>query len=162
MLLPPYIPPSQTGHLTIPDIKSAVIFILLSHIHMEQQGFSLCGRHKTARMNLHMAAVCLASLQIFIYNRKHKMVSERVNSMDGIRECISIWEASYLWCVSKRRANRYCTDGCIPGASRYGCSCAVPEDAKSRLIHAKRIPIKRARGEHHAKIKMEPEYHLHI
>lgn len=50
--------------------------------------------------------------------------------MDGIRGYISIQEASYRWGVSERRVNPYCADGRIPGASRFGRSCAIPEDAK--------------------------------
>ena len=50
--------------------------------------------------------------------------------MDGIRGYISIREASYRWGVSERRVNQYCADGRIPGASRFGRSCALPADAK--------------------------------
>ena len=62
--------------------------------------------------------------------------------MDGIRGYISIREASYRWGVSERRVNQYCVAGRIPGASRLGRSCAIPENAKSRLIRVKRIQIK--------------------
>ena len=50
--------------------------------------------------------------------------------MDGIRDFISIREASCRWGVSQRRVNQYCVTGRIPGASRFGRSCAIPEDAK--------------------------------
>ena len=50
--------------------------------------------------------------------------------MDGIRGYISIREASCRWGVSERRVNRNCVAGRIPGASRFGRSWAIPEDAK--------------------------------
>ena len=59
--------------------------------------------------------------------------------MGGIRGYISIREASYRWGVSDRRVNQYCVAGRIPGASRLGRSCAIPEDAKSRLVRVNRI-----------------------
>ena len=59
--------------------------------------------------------------------------------MDGIRGYISIREASYRWGVSDRRVSQYCAAGRIPGASWFGRSCAIPEDAKSRLVRVNRI-----------------------
>ena len=50
--------------------------------------------------------------------------------MDGIKGDISIREASCRWGVSERRVNQYCAEGRIPGASRFGRSWAIPEDAK--------------------------------
>ena len=50
--------------------------------------------------------------------------------MNGIKGFISIREASYRWGVSERRVNQYCAEGRIPGASRFGRPCAIPEDAK--------------------------------
>ena len=50
--------------------------------------------------------------------------------MDGIRGYISIREASCRRGVSERRVNRNCVAGRIPGASRFGRSGAIPEDAK--------------------------------
>ena len=50
--------------------------------------------------------------------------------MDGIRGYISIREASCRRGVSERRVNRNCVAGRIPGASRFGRSWALPEDAK--------------------------------
>lgn len=50
--------------------------------------------------------------------------------MEGIKGYISIREASYRWNVSERRVNQYCTEGRIPGASRFGRSWAIPENAK--------------------------------
>ena len=49
--------------------------------------------------------------------------------MEGIKGYISIREASYRWNVSERRVNQYCTEGRIPGASRFGRSWAIPENA---------------------------------
>ena len=43
---------------------------------------------------------------------------------------ISIREASYRWGVSERRVNQYCAEGRIPGASRFGRSWAIPENAE--------------------------------
>ena len=50
--------------------------------------------------------------------------------MDGIRGYISIREASCRRGVSERRVNRNCVAGRIPGASRFGRSWAIPEDAE--------------------------------
>ena len=50
--------------------------------------------------------------------------------MDGIRGSTSIREASYRWGGSERRVNQYCADGRIPGASRFGRTCAILEDAE--------------------------------
>lgn len=50
--------------------------------------------------------------------------------MEGIKGYISIREASCRWGVSERRVNQYCAEGRIPGASRFGRSRAIPEDAK--------------------------------
>ncbi|MFR8736311.1 MAG: DNA-binding protein [Butyricicoccus sp.] len=58
--------------------------------------------------------------------------------MNGIKGYISIREASYRWGVSERRVNQYCAEGripyCaegrIPGASRFGRSWAIPENAE--------------------------------
>ena len=56
--------------------------------------------------------------------------------MNGIKGYISIREASYRWGVSERRVNQYCAEGRIPGASRFGCSWAIPEMRKSRPTRA--------------------------
>ena len=50
--------------------------------------------------------------------------------MDGMKGYISIREASCRWGVSERRVNQYCAEGRIPGASRFGRSWAILEDAK--------------------------------
>ena len=50
--------------------------------------------------------------------------------MNGIKDYISIREASYRWGVSERRVNQYCAEGRIPGASRFGRSWAIPENAE--------------------------------
>ena len=50
--------------------------------------------------------------------------------MNGIKGYISIREASYRWGVSERRVNQYCAEGRIPGASQFGRSWAIPEDAE--------------------------------
>lgn len=50
--------------------------------------------------------------------------------MNGIKGYISIRKASYRWVVSERRANQYCADGRISGASRFGCSWAIPENVE--------------------------------
>ena len=50
--------------------------------------------------------------------------------MNGIKGYISIREASYRWGVSERRVNQYCAEGRIPGASRFGRSWAIPENAE--------------------------------
>lgn len=50
--------------------------------------------------------------------------------MNGIKGYISIREASYRRGVSERRVNQYCAEGRIPGASRFGRSWAIPDDAK--------------------------------
>ena len=46
--------------------------------------------------------------------------------MNGIKGYISIRKASYRWGVSERRANQYCAEGRISGASRFGRSWAIP------------------------------------
>ena len=50
--------------------------------------------------------------------------------MNGIKGYISIREAAYRWGVSERRVNQYCAEGRIPGASRFGRSWAIPENAE--------------------------------
>ena len=50
--------------------------------------------------------------------------------MGEIKGYISKREASRRWGVSERRVSQYCTEGRIPGASRFGRSWAIPEDAK--------------------------------
>ena len=50
--------------------------------------------------------------------------------MNGIKGYISIREASYRWGVSERRVNQHCAEGRIPGASRFGRSWAIPENAE--------------------------------
>ena len=44
--------------------------------------------------------------------------------MNGIKGYISIREASCRW------GNQYCAEGRIPGASRFGRSWAIPENAE--------------------------------
>lgn len=43
---------------------------------------------------------------------------------------ISVREASYKWGVSERRVNQYCTQGRIPGVSRFGRSWCIPDDSE--------------------------------
>ena len=50
--------------------------------------------------------------------------------MNGIKGYISIRKASYRWGVSERRTNQYCAEGRISGASRFGYSLAIPENAE--------------------------------
>ena len=50
--------------------------------------------------------------------------------MNGIKGHISTREASCRWGVSERRVNRYCAEGRIPGASRFGRSWAIPAGAE--------------------------------
>ena len=57
-------------------------------------------------------------------------LSMRRCGMNGIKGYISIREASYRWGVSERRVNQYCAEGRIPGASRFGRSWAIPENAE--------------------------------
>ena len=57
-------------------------------------------------------------------------LSMRRCRMNGIKGYISIREASYRWGVSERRVNQYCAEGRIPGASRFGRSWAIPENAE--------------------------------
>ena len=58
--------------------------------------------------------------------------------MNGIKGYISIREASYRWGVSERRVNQYCAEGRIPGASRFGRSWAIPENAEKPPTRASR------------------------
>ena len=50
--------------------------------------------------------------------------------MNGIKGYISIRKASYRWGVSERRTNQYCAEGRIAGASRFGYSLPIPENAE--------------------------------
>ena len=50
--------------------------------------------------------------------------------MNGIKVEISIREASYRLGVSERRVNQDCAEGRISGASRFGRSWAIPENAE--------------------------------
>ena len=50
--------------------------------------------------------------------------------MNGIKGYTSIREVSYRWGVSERRVNQYCAEGRIPGASRFGRSWAISENAE--------------------------------
>ena len=75
-------------------------------------------------------AGCLVFLRIFVYNVSCWILSMRRCGMNGIKGYISIREASYRWGVSERRVNQYCAEGRIPGASRFGRSWAIPEDAE--------------------------------
>ena len=50
--------------------------------------------------------------------------------MNGGKGYISVREASCRWGVSGRRGNQHCAEGRIPGASRFGRSWAIPEDAE--------------------------------
>lgn len=49
--------------------------------------------------------------------------------MAGIEGYISIREASYKWGVSERRVTQYCSQGRIPGLTRFGRSWAIPSNA---------------------------------
>ena len=72
----------------------------------------------------------LAFLRIFVYNVLCRILTMRRCDMNGIKGYISIREASYRWGVSERRINQYCAEGRIPDASRFGRSCAIPENAE--------------------------------
>ena len=50
--------------------------------------------------------------------------------MNGIKVEISIREASYRLGVSEQRVNQDCAEGRISGASRFGRSWAIPENAE--------------------------------
>ena len=50
--------------------------------------------------------------------------------MNGGKGYISVREASCRWGVSGRRGNQHCAEGRIPGASRFGRSWAIPENAE--------------------------------
>ena len=54
--------------------------------------------------------------------------------MNGIKGYISIREASYRWCVSKLRVNQYRAEGRIPGASRFGRSWVILENAEKPSV----------------------------
>ena len=60
--------------------------------------------------------------------------------MNGINGYISIRETSYRWGVSERRVNQYCAEGRIPGASRFGRSWAIPDDAVKPTDPRKQTP----------------------
>lgn len=75
-------------------------------------------------------ALLTCFLLIFVYNVLCEILFVRRCDMGGIKGYISIREAFYRWGVSERRVNQYCADGRIPGASRFGRSWAIPEDAK--------------------------------
>lgn len=47
-----------------------------------------------------------------------------------VKGYLSVREASYKWGVSERRVNQYCTQGRIPGLSRFGKSWCIPENAE--------------------------------
>jgi hypothetical protein len=67
--------------------------------------------------------------------------------MNGIKGYISIREASYRWGVSERRVNQYCAEGRIPGASRFGRSWAIPENAEKPSDPRTAIPAGQAPDE---------------
>ena len=50
--------------------------------------------------------------------------------MNGIKDEISIREASYRLGVSERRVNQDCAEGRIFGVFRFGRSWAIPENAE--------------------------------
>ena len=50
--------------------------------------------------------------------------------VNGIKGYISIRESSNRWCLSERRVNQDGAEGRIPGASRFGRSWAIPENAE--------------------------------
>ena len=55
---------------------------------------------------------------------------------------IAVREASYKWGVSERRVNQYCTQGRIPGLSRFGKSWCIPADAEKPGDPRKDKPVK--------------------
>ena len=69
--------------------------------------------------------------------------------MNGIKGYISIREASYRWGVSERRVNQYCAEGRIPGASRFGRSWAIPENAEKAVRPALSGTAPRSRQDKH-------------
>ena len=77
--------------------------------------------------------------------------------MNGIKGYISIREASYRWGVSERRVNQYCAEGRIPGASRFGRSWAIPENAEKpsdpRFGSSTAIPAGQAPDRHLATLE---------
>jgi hypothetical protein len=62
--------------------------------------------------------------------------------MGEIKGYISIREASYRWGVSERRVNQFCTQGRIPGLTRFGHSWCIPADAKKPTDPRKNKPGK--------------------
>ena len=77
--------------------------------------------------------------------------------MNGIKGYISIREASYRWGVSERRVNQYCAEGRIPGASRFGRSWAIPENAEKPSA-----PRRKARKEAVDMISDETAYRRYL
>jgi hypothetical protein len=59
-----------------------------------------------------------------------------------VKGYISVREASYKWGVSERRVNQYCTQGRIPGLSRFGKSWCIPADAEKPGDLRKDKPVK--------------------
>ena len=88
--------------------------------------FSKYGRKSSGTISIRF----LKKPRLFVYNVFCWIISSRRFDMNGIKGDISRREASYRWGVSERRVNQYCAEGRIPGASRFGRSRAIPEDAK--------------------------------
>jgi hypothetical protein len=59
-----------------------------------------------------------------------------------VKDYISVREASYKWGVSERRVNQYCTQGRIPGLTRFGRSWCNPADAEKPTDPRKNKPGK--------------------
>ena len=65
----------------------------------------------------------LEKIRVFIYNVFCRVISNgKEKRMKGY---LSIREISCKWGIEP-----YCTQGCIPGAERFGHSWAIPEDAE--------------------------------
>jgi len=59
-----------------------------------------------------------------------------------VKGYISVREESYKRGVSERRVKQYCTQGRIPGLSRFGKSWRVPADAEKPIDPRKDKSVK--------------------
>jgi hypothetical protein len=106
--------------------------------------------HQKSHINLHCLPVCfslmlvnfllsLEKLLILVYNLNVKLAFLGV---EAVKDYISVREASYKWGVSERRVNQFCTQGRIPGLTRFGRSWCIPADAEKPTDPRKNKPGK--------------------
>ena len=117
--------------------KGGIILSITIYFFADHQNFERDRTHRISEIpqairkkfknNLHKI---LEKLRLFVYNVFCRIILSRRFDMNGIKGYISIREASYRRGVSERRVNQYCAEGRIPGASRFGRSWAIPDDAK--------------------------------